>query len=62
MSEETCLKLKTRTVKLESSVFGLGFGAGMELAFFVGEFVVAGLAMFFCCLNTDIAKSDDITK
>jgi len=37
MSEETCLKLNTITVKLGSLAFSLGFAAGMELAFFVGE-------------------------
>src|SRR5215467_12507309 len=60
MSVETCLKLKTRTVKAEASIFSFGFRAGILLTFSVGEFRVVSLAP--CCPESDFANNDVATK
>jgi len=59
MSVETCLKLKTRTVKAS---FSLGFGAGIVLTFSVAELTVLCPATLACCPESDFAKNNVATK
>jgi len=62
MSVETCLKLKTRTLKAEATTFGSGFGADIVLTCSVHEFRVLSLATLSCCPKSNFAKNDVATK
>src|SRR5215471_7598872 len=59
MSIETCLKLKTRTVR---AIFSLGFRASIVFAFSVAELTVPWPATLPCCPESDFANNDVATK